>query len=216
MQGRVANHQAGTKPIDCQWMTVAGACKNNDQDVILLRPNMQRALNHVYISPSGLFSPSSKNPRNPTHHRPHRTYSPYSPTSRLLLKIIIRRLRRPRPRLHHILILTHNQILQHPRRSHPLAIIQPVHRHKNIKVPRQDQRGDCEDEAEMGEDEAEDVDGVVAEGPEFGVGETVDDEEDRGGDVADERAPEHGDVPVLAGAYDDIEVAAELVALVCG
>ena len=66
----------------------------------------------------------------------------------------------------------------------------------------------------MREDEAEDVDGVVAQGPEFGVGETVDDEEDGGGDVADQRAPEHGDVPVLAGTDNDVKVATELVALV--
>ena len=66
----------------------------------------------------------------------------------------------------------------------------------------------------MREDEAKDVDGVVAEGPELGVGETVDDEEDRGRDVADEGAPEHGDVPILAGADDDVQVAAELVTLV--
>ena len=89
-----------------------------------------------------------------------------------------------------------------------------MHRHKHVVVPRQDQSDDGEDQTEMREDEAKDVDRVVAEGPEFGVGETVDDKEDGGRDVADEGAPEHGDVPVLAGADDDVQVAAELVTLV--
>lgn len=66
----------------------------------------------------------------------------------------------------------------------------------------------------MREDEAEDIDGVVAKGPEFGVSQAVDDEEDWGGDIADEGAPEHGDAPIFARGDDNVQIAAELVALV--
>lgn len=65
----------------------------------------------------------------------------------------------------------------------------------------------------MREYETEDVRGVVAQGPEFGVGKAVDDEEDGGGDVADHGRPEGGDGPVFAGGNDNVEVIAELVAL---
>lgn len=110
--------------------------------------------------------------------------------------------------------LSLKQIFNNTRRGNSLAVIQAVLRHKHVKIPRQDQADDREDQTEMRKYEAKDVDGVVAEGPEFRVRQTVYDEEDWGGDVTDEGTPENGNAPVLAAGDDDVQVAAELIALV--
>ena len=50
---------------------------------------------------------------------------------------------------------------------------------------------------------------------ELGEGEGEDDREDWSGDVAEEEWEEGGNLPVLALADDDVEIAANLVALWC-
>ena len=66
----------------------------------------------------------------------------------------------------------------------------------------------------MGEDESKDVYRVVAESPELGVGEAVHDEEDGRGDVANHGGPEDRNSPILASGNNDVQITAELVALV--
>jgi hypothetical protein len=75
------------------------------------------------------------------------------------------------------------------------------------------------EEYDMADSEAHDVQRVSLAGErcarvdEVGVGEGVHDSEDGSGDVFYQRTPEDWDVPVLAGADDDIQILAELLAL---
>lgn len=76
--------------------------------------------------------------------------------------------------------------------------------YKWIVEPRQNQADDSEDQTKVRENKAEDVHGVIAKGPELGVGQTVDDEEDWRRDVTDHRAPKRGNAPILAGRNDNV------------
>ena len=66
----------------------------------------------------------------------------------------------------------------------------------------------------MCDDEAQNHERVVAKGVEFGVGERENDRKNGPGNVPEEEGKESWDLPVLATADDEIEVAAELVTLV--
>jgi hypothetical protein len=99
-------------------------------------------------------------------------------------------------------------------RVHFISIVAALDGDKDIEPLRddeaeQDQRGD-----EVGVCEAEDVGGILgAVGGECWKRKTVDDGQEGPVDVAEQNPPEEGDFPVLAGADDDVEVAAELLAL---
>lgn len=85
---------------------------------------------------------------------------------------------------------------------------------EDVEGAGHDETGHSQEEGDVGKGEAGNVDGVhAAAGVEVGVGEGGDDGEDGRGDVAQDRAPEHGNVPVLAVADDDVEVTSHLVGL---
>jgi hypothetical protein len=57
------------------------------------------------------------------------------------------------------------------------------------------------------------VQGVVSLGVEEREGEGGDNRKDRGGDIAEDEAPEDGNVPSLAACDNNVEVASKLVEL---
>ena len=65
----------------------------------------------------------------------------------------------------------------------------------------------------MRQDKPGDHERVIPEGMELGVRKGEDNRQDRRTDVAQEDRPEARDIPVLAAAYDGIEVPSELIAL---
>lgn len=113
-----------------------------------------------------------------------------------------------------IVELSFKQVGVHTRRGKPLAVIQAVHRYEHVKVLWQYQAKYSEDQTGVCENKAKDVDRVVPKGPEFGVGQTIHDEENWSGDVADHWAPEDRNAPILAGGDDNIQIAAELITLI--
>lgn len=54
---------------------------------------------------------------------------------------------------------------------------------------------------------------LVTESVKFGIGKAEDNSEHGAREVTEEKRQECGNIPVVAAAYDDIEIAAELVAL---
>ena len=66
----------------------------------------------------------------------------------------------------------------------------------------------------MADNEAHDVERVLAEGLERGICETEDDGEDGAGEVTQERSPDRGQSPVRATTDDGIEIMSKLIALI--
>ncbi len=96
-----------------------------------------------------------------------------------------------------------------------LALLAAGRGDEGVVPARHDKAGQDEDQGDMANAKAEDMQGVLAQLVKGRVGEAVDNGEDRGGDVTDERRPKGRDPPVLALSYYYVEVAAELVALDC-
>lgn len=95
-----------------------------------------------------------------------------------------------------------------------LAVVAAWGRDQNVEPPREDEAEGNYDQGEMGDAKAEDMQGVLAAfGVKGGIGKAVHDGQDRRGHVLDERTPEGGDIPVLAGTDNDVEVAAKLLGL---
>lgn len=95
-----------------------------------------------------------------------------------------------------------------------LALVAARRRDEHVEPARGDEAGADDEEGDVTDDKAEDMQRILAQLVKGRVGEAVDDGEDRGGDVADEGGPEGRDAPVLALADDLVEVEAELVSLV--
>lgn len=100
-----------------------------------------------------------------------------------------------------------------------VAFVAAVRRNEDVEPARDHEAAEEEQEYDVADAEAHDVQRVLTAGQgragvdEVGVGEGVDDCEDGTGDVFDQWTPDDGDVPVFAGADNDVEVAAELLAL---
>lgn len=100
-----------------------------------------------------------------------------------------------------------------------VAFIAAAGRDEDVEPARNHEAGEEDDEDDVADCESHDVQRVglagqrVAGVDEVGVGEGVDDGKNGAGDVFDQRTPDDGDVPVLAGANDDVQILTELLAL---
>ena len=94
-----------------------------------------------------------------------------------------------------------------------MALAAAVGRDKDIVPPGNKEAAGNDDESNVADGETENVQWILAELVEGAVAEAVDDGESGSGDVAEERSPEHRDLPILALANDLVQVAVELVAL---
>ena len=100
-----------------------------------------------------------------------------------------------------------------------MTFVTAVRWDEDVEPARDDETSEEDKQDDVADAKAQDVQrvGLPVEGvggvDEFGVREGIHDRQDGSGDVLDQRTPDHGDVPVLAGADDDVQVTAELFAL---
>lgn len=100
-----------------------------------------------------------------------------------------------------------------------VAFVTAVRWDEDIEPARYDEAPEEDEQDDMTNAKAQDVQGVgfavkrIRGADELWVREGIYDGQDGSGDVLDQRAPDHRDVPVLAGADDDVQVAAELLTL---
>lgn len=95
-----------------------------------------------------------------------------------------------------------------------LALFASGGRDESVEPPGCDDADADENQADVANNEAENLKGILADLVEVGVGKTEDDGQGWGGDVAKERTPDDGDAPILAGSDDDVKVQTELLALI--
>lgn len=94
-----------------------------------------------------------------------------------------------------------------------LAFFAAWRRNEGVVPSRHDEAGEDEEERDVADCEAENVERVFAQLVEGGVGEAIYNGENGCRDVAHEGTPEGWDTPVFALGHDYIEIAAELIAL---
>ena len=102
-----------------------------------------------------------------------------------------------------------------------MAFVAAVRRDEDVEPARYHEATEEDEQYDVADAEAEDMERVgfavqgVAGGDEVRVGEGVYDGEDWSGYVFDQRTPEYRDIPILACADDDVQVAAKLLTLSC-
>lgn len=90
---------------------------------------------------------------------------------------------------------------------------------ENVEPARYYEAAEEDEQYDVTHAEAQDMQRVgfavqgVAGGDEVRVGEGIYNGKDGSGYVFDQRTPEYRDVPILAGADDDVQITAELLAL---
>lgn len=94
-----------------------------------------------------------------------------------------------------------------------LALHSALRGDKGVVPSRQDKSHGDGDENHVGSSKTKNVKGVVTELVEGRVREAVDDGENGGGHVADQRAPKRRDGPVFALSDDFVQVTAQLISL---
>jgi hypothetical protein len=93
------------------------------------------------------------------------------------------------------------------------AVTTTFHGNESIVISWYCESEDDDNHSEVRQDEAGNHHGIVSQAVEFGIGEGEDDRKYRSADVSEKEGKECRDFPVLSLSYDDVEVAADLVAL---
>jgi hypothetical protein len=88
-----------------------------------------------------------------------------------------------------------------------------MHWNEHVVVSRHDASQNDRDHKQMRQGEPSNHHGFVSKSVELGISEAKNNGEHRARDVTEEEREEGGDIPVLAVTYNEIEIAAKLVAL---
>jgi hypothetical protein len=99
------------------------------------------------------------------------------------------------------------------RRKIKVSLSTLLHRNERIVEPRQNEADRHESHGHIRDNEPHNLARIMAQGIEGRVREAEDDGQDGDRDVAEQRAPEDGDFPVVAGGDDEVQVFGELAAL---
>lgn len=94
-----------------------------------------------------------------------------------------------------------------------LPVLTTLGNNEDIEPRRNEEEEDDPHKQEVGDDKAHNVEGVVVDSLEIGVGETEDNSQDGAGDIAKENRPDRWKRPVLANTSHRVKIMAELVAL---
>jgi hypothetical protein len=131
-------------------------------------------------------------------------------------------LRRGRIRRSHLAILCLDKIANRcagdfvfglHRNSRLGAFATTFHGNESIVISWYRETEDDDNHSEICQDEAGNHHGIVSQAVEFGIGKGEDDRKYGSTDVSEKEGKECRDLPVLSLSYDDVEVAAKLVAL---
>jgi hypothetical protein len=93
------------------------------------------------------------------------------------------------------------------------AIATTFHGDESIVISWYCEAENDDNHGEVCQDEASNHHGIVSQAVEFGIGEGEDNRKYGSTDVSEKEGKERRDLPVLSLSYNDVEVAAELVAL---
>lgn len=94
-----------------------------------------------------------------------------------------------------------------------VAFVAAVRRYEDVVKARNEEAAENQNQGKVRNDEAEDIERIVGNRSESRVGEAEDDGQDGSVDVSQQRSPPDWEVPVLALAYNLVEIVAKLVAL---